>query len=234
MYYAGRFIGGVYVHRDHKGDPNARPPYTIVEAKRQREALSLLEQEVFGPKSYEFPAELYSYLAASKWSHWGVETLDRVDYPIHEQMLGWQDRVLGQLLSSMTLSRLLDSELKVPAGKDAFTAAELIERLTAAIFAETEKLREREYTNRKPAISSLRRSLQRRYLERLSSLAMGNTSAPEDCQTVAYAELEALEARIKTVLAGRIQLDPYTQAHLEESASRIRKVLDARLQLAAP
>jgi hypothetical protein len=122
----------------------------------------------------------------------------------------------------------------VPAHQDAFTAAEVIEGLTAAIFAETEKLRDGEYTNRKPAVSSLRRSLQRRYLERLSHLAMGNTSAPQDCQTVAYAELEALEARLKEVLARRAQLDTYTRAHLEETAARIRKVLDARLQLAAP
>ncbi|MFH1922983.1 MAG: hypothetical protein ABIP48_24225 [Planctomycetota bacterium] len=63
---------------------------------------------------------------------------------------------------------------------------------------------------------------------------MGNTAAPEDCQTLAYAELQALEARIKTLLAGKAQLDAYTRAHLEESVSRIRKVLEARLQLSGP
>jgi len=234
MYLAGRFIGGVYVHRDHKGDPNARPPCVIVEAKRQREALSLLEREVFAPDSYEFPPELYNHLAPSRWSHWGVSSPSRVDYPVHELILGWQDRVLGRLMSSTALFRLVDSELKVPAEKDAFTAAELIEGLTAAIYAETEKIRDGKYTNRKPAISSLRRALQRRHVERLSDLAMGNTPAPEDCQTLAYAELEALEARIKEVLARRAQLDTYTRAHLQETAVRIRKVLDARLQLAAP
>ena len=102
----------------------------------------------------------------------------------------------------------------MPADQDAFTTAELLERLTAAIFRETEKLDGGKFTNRKPAISSLRRSLQRRYLERLADLAMGNTSAPDDCQTMAYTELEALEARIKQVLAGKAQLDTYTRAHL--------------------
>ncbi len=234
MYYAGRFIGGLYVHRDHKGDPNARPPFVVVEAKRQREALGFLKQQVFAPDSYEFPPELYNHLGSSKWSHWGVETSDRSDYPVHEVVLAWQDRVLGQLLSSTTLARLCDSELKVPAGQDAFTAAELIEGLTAAVFAEMEKLRDGKFTNRKPAIRSLRRNLQRRYLERLSNLAMGRTTAPEDCQTVAYVELGSLEARIKEVLARKAQLDTYTRAHLEQSAARIRKVLDARLQLAGP
>jgi hypothetical protein len=41
MQVAARFIGGVYVHRDHKGDPGNRPSLVVVEAARQREALAL-------------------------------------------------------------------------------------------------------------------------------------------------------------------------------------------------
>jgi hypothetical protein len=234
MRLAARFVGGVYVHRDHKGDPKGRPPFEIVDAERQREALATLKEEVLAPESYVFPTELYNYLAPSKWSHWGVSFQDRTDYPVHETVLDWQSRVLGQLLATTTLSRLIDSELKLPADEDAFTAAELLEGLTAAVFAETEELRDGKYSNRKPAITSLRRSLQREYLGRLSNLAMGNTRAPEDCHTVAYVELEALEARIKQVLAGKARLDTYTRAHLEETAARIGKVLDARLQLRTP
>ena len=91
-----------------------------------------------------------------------------------------------------------------------------------------------EYTNRKPAISSLRRNLQRTYLKRLSSLAMGRTGAPQDCQTVAYAELASLEGRINELLKSDTKLDTYSRAHLEESASRIRRVLDARFNLTSP
>ena len=36
------------------------------------------------------------------------------------------------------------------------------------------------------------------------------------------------------VLGGSAKLDTYSRAHLTESAARIRKVLDARLALAAP
>ncbi len=63
---------------------------------------------------------------------------------------------------------------------------------------------------------------------------MGNTPRPADCQTVAATELEALEARIKQVLAGKAQLDTYTRSHLSDLAARIRKVLDARLELKRP
>jgi hypothetical protein len=234
MHFAARFIGGVYVHRDHKGQPGARPPYVIVDRKKQDEAMKLLEQEVFGQQSYQFPPKLYNYLAHSNWYHWGTTIPTRVDYPVHETILRWQDRVLAELLSSATLSRLVDSELKVPADQEAFTAAELIERLTGAIFSELEDLKGGEPTDRKPAINSLRRSLQSSYLKRLADVAMGNTSAPGDCRSIAYAELETLEARIKQVLAGKAQLDPYTRAHLSDSAARIRKVLEARPQLRNP
>ena len=126
--------------------------------------------------------------------------------PVHEvDRVTWQDRILQQLLSPLTLQRISDSELKVPADQDAFTAAELIHGLTASIFAEAEKLPSGDFTNRKPAISSLRRNLQRLYLKRLSELAMGDTQAPDDCQTIAYSELKSLEERINKVLARTIR-----------------------------
>jgi hypothetical protein len=160
--------------------------------------------------------------------------LDRPDYPAHLVVQMWQDRILQQLMSPLTLERLHDSELKIPADQDAFTTAELIERLTKAIFAETEKLEGENFTNRKPAISSLRRNLQRHYLERLSYLAMGLTGAPEDCETVAYSQLVGLQGKIDSVLKGNAKLDTYSRAHLEETSSRIQKVVEARLTLPAP
>ena len=80
----------------------------------------------------------------------------------------------------------------------------------------------------------MRRNLQRSYLEELTKLALGTSAAPQDCQTIAYVELEELEGRIKGVLSGSTKLDTYSRAHLVESAARIRKVLDARLTLATP
>ena len=121
----------------------------------------------------------------------------------------------------------------MPADQDAFTTAELIHGLTTAIFAEVEKLPSGEFTNRKPAISSLRRNLQRIYLKRLSALAMGETQAPQDCQTIAYSELKSLEERINKLLKDNAKLDDYSKAHLLESANRDRRqgARDARLLL---
>lgn len=234
MFFAARFVGGTYVNRDHRGDANGKAPFIVVEAVKQREAMKLLEDNVFNDKPFQFPPELYGYLAPTRWDHWGSPVPSRTDYPAHEVVAMLQDRILEKLLSSLTLTRLHDAELKVPSDQDAFTAAELIERLTKTVFAEVEAAPAGEFSNRKPAISSLRRNLQRRYLKQLASVALGDTYAPEDCQTVANMELERLEGRIKTALAGGAKLDSYTQAHLQDSAKRIRKVLDAQLLTFSP
>ncbi len=234
MYFVSRFIGGMYVTRAHKGDPNAEPPFVVVDAKKQREALEMLENQVFNDKPFEFPPELYGYLASSRWWHWGSSLPVRSDYPVHEVIGMWQSRILSQLLSSLTLDRLHDSELHLPPDEDALTTAELIERLTKSIFSEIDDLPEAEYTNRKPAISSLRRNLQRTYLKRLAGIALGDSGAPEDCQTVAFAELKSLEKRMNDRLEEGDKMDSYSRAHLEESASRIRKVIDSRLTFSRP
>ena len=141
----------------------------------------------------------------------------------------WQDRILQRLMSPLTLTRMHDSELKLDADKDLLTTAELLERLTSSVFSEVESTNEGEFTNRKPAISSLRRNLQRTFLDRLSQLALGNTSAPEDCQTVAFMELTRLQGRVDQLLAGDLELDAYSKAHLQDTTARITKVLDATM-----
>jgi hypothetical protein len=231
MEFVSREIGGIYVNRNHKGDPNVQPPFTVTEPKRQREALEFLERQVFGPEAYQLPEKLYGYIGATHWRHWGMRGQPRPDFALNAIVLTMQDHVLGQILSPITLSRILDSEAKTPNTQDAFTAAELLQGLTGSIFSELdvlEKLKDAKFSDRKPAIGNLRRNLQQRYFERLADLAMGNSAAPTDCQTVATVELAGLETRLKQVLAGKAQLDTYTRSHLGDLATRILKVLDAR------
>ena len=233
MQMAARLVGGIYENRSHKGDPGAKPPFVIVEPARQREAMTLFQDYVFAEHAYEFPPELYNMLASSHWAHWGMRSVPRADYPAIETILAWQDRVLGQLLSDATLSRLVDADLKVPAKQEAFTAAEMFGGLTGAVFHELDRLQKGQTPTSKPAISSIRRALQRRYLERLGALAMGNAPAPDDCQTLAYAQLQAIEARTRTALH-KAKLDPTSQAYLQEITVWIRKVLDAKMTLRSP
>jgi hypothetical protein len=237
MYFVSRNVGGLKTSRSHKGDKDGRPPIALVDTQVQRDSLAMLEENVFSDKPFQFPPELYNQLGWSNWSHWGTNPTTRKDFGIHDFVLQWQDRILAQLLSSVTLKRMHDAELRAAADADVLTTAELIQRLTKAVFNEVENTKEGEYSPRKPAISSLRRNLQRSYLKELSRLALGPSAAPQDCQTVAYAELSNLQQRIKSLLDNQpvaSKLDTYSRAHLQESAARIAKVLEARLTLPSP
>ena len=235
MHTASRLVGGLHTSRSHKGDANAPSPFRVVEPQKQRDALALLEQQMFSAQPFTFSPELYNQLVATNWTHWGSNPPDREDYPIHDAILMWQSRVLGRLLNPLTLDRIRDSELKVPADQDAFTTAELLDRLTKSIMAEVDATAPGDYTVRKPAVGSLRRGLQRQYVSRLSSLAIAPSGVTPDAQAIAAAQLRSLEGRIGALLAKNdVKLDDYSRAHLGELQARIRKVLDASLELTSP
>ena len=235
MHTASRLVGGLHTSRSHKGDANAPSPFRVVEPQKQRDALALIEQQMFSAQPFTFPPELYNQLVATNWTHWGSNSPDREDYPVHDAILMWQSRVLGRLLNPLTLDRIRDSELKVPADQDAFTTAELLDRLTKSIMAEVDATAPGDYTVRKPAVGSLRRGLQRQYVSRLAALAIAPSGVTPDAQAIAAAQLRSLEGRIGALLAKNdVKLDDYSRAHLGELQARIRKVLDASLELTSP
>jgi hypothetical protein len=190
---------------------------------------------MFGVEPFAFPPELLNQLASTRWLHWGASEVNREDYPVHEVILMWQDRVLGRLLDPLVLERIRDNELKVPADQDAFTTAELLDKLSAAVLAEVKATGPGDYTPRKPAIASLRRGLQRAYLTRLAGLAMNGGPQNPDAQALAAEQLRGLDAAIEALVAKEdVKLDAPSRAHLVELRGRIAKVLDADLLLPRP
>lgn len=235
MYNAARLVGGLYGSRSHRGDANAPPPFRVVEAARQREALGLLAEKMFAAEPFAFPPELYNQLASTRWLHWGANEVSREDYPAHEVILMWQDRVLGRLLDPLVLERIRDNELKVPADQDALTTAELFDTLGKAVMRELTAIGPGEYSPRKPAITSLRRGLQRAYVGRLAGLAMAGGAGNPDAQALAAEQLRNVAAGVEALLAKPdVSLDAASRAHLGELRSRIDKVLDADLVLPRP
>jgi predicted nucleotidyltransferase len=142
--------------------------------------------------------------------------------------------ILDQMMSYVNLERMTNTELKTPPDKDVLTVAELIERLTNAVYSEVDLIKEGDFTNRKPAVTNLRRNLQRAYLQRLGDIAVGSRYAPEDARAVATLQLSSLKNRIEKLLASKVKLDTYSQAHLEDTLRRIERVLNADLTVSRP
>ncbi|MEH1941709.1 MAG: zinc-dependent metalloprotease [Nostoc sp.] len=226
IYYTTKYIGGQSFYRIHPSEiPSEvrqhRLPFEPVPVEQQRQALETLQKYVFAEDALSFSPELLNKLAPSRWRHWGSSPrVGRLDFPIHDLVLLMQGSVLRDLLSGDRLSRLKDLELKTKA-ENALTLPELFDTLQSGIWTEVIKPK-----GKPMKISSLRRGLQRQYLDILSGMVLRKESVPEDARTLAWYKLKQLDEKLKEVNSD----DEYTKAHLLETRDRIEKVLNAPLQ----
>jgi hypothetical protein len=221
-----KLVGGMYVARDHKGDPQGRPPFTPVAAARQREALRLIIENAFAEDAFDFDPDMLNKLAPNRWAHWGLPWFTvPLDFPVHDYVSLVQDVLLYDLMDAYRLRRMIDNEVRMPRGMEAFTAAELFETLTAAIWTELGDGR-----RGTRSVNSFRRNLQRSHLNELVGLMIGRSPAvPEDARSLARYQLKQLSERIGAALASGASLDVATRAHLDESKARIDRALEAEM-----
>lgn len=223
---AVKYIGGQYQYRDHKGDPDGRMPFEAVEKEKQEEALDMIIDYALAKDAFYLPQDVYQLFGANRWSHWGnsMTYRGRIDYPLHDYLLGVQTSLLDQLLNGTRLSRIRDTEVKFGA-ENTLTIPELMAELTEAIWDES-------WTAPGENISSNRRDLQRAYLDRMITIITDAPSnMPADARSVARYELDDLHKRIAQRLSPPFNFDTYTEAHLRESKVRIEKALEAGLSL---
>jgi len=226
-----RLVGGQNVTRDHKGDPSERPTFEVVPAEKQRRALEFLGRTIFSDQAFDFDPALLNKLGPGRWWHWDSDEMDlTMEYRVHDRILGIQSFILFQLMNPLTVNRIYDNQLKVPAKADSFDVPELFSTLNSVVWAELDDNAWGNWTNRKPWISSIRRGLQRKHLERLISIVLSRPgwTYNADCHSVARMALKDLGWRIDQALtAAGARLDDYSLAHLTEARTRIAKALEA-------
>ena len=227
------WLGGAFVHRDKKGDKNARAPIEVVPAQRQRDALEFVINNAFYDKSFGLTPEMLRHMTVDKWLDRGgyFSSFDDATWPVHDRIMGIQASTLTMLMNPATLTLVYDNEFRIPAEEEMISLPELLERISAAIWSELDNKPTERCTARKPWISSLRRNLQREHLERLIDLTMpdaGYGAAYKPISNLATMKLRALQKSISGALDHRGMLDPYSVAHLSEAKLRIEKALDAQ------
>jgi len=229
-------IGGMYVARDHKGTPDARMPFRLVPAEKQREAVEVLVENVFAPDAFQFDPERLNKLAPDRRAHWGTSWSLQIDFPVHEYVDMVQTGLLNEVLHPARLKRMIDNQVR--AAGDGYGPGDLMPRLTDAIWSELDAS-----PARSVEVNSFRRNLQRVYTDRLVDFALGTTSwititygdadqvrTPEDVRSLARLELVELSDEIGRVLDRR-SLDRDTRAHLSETKVRIDRALDASVDV---
>jgi hypothetical protein len=222
-----KFVGGVQMHRDHPGDPNARDPFVVVDPEKQRAALKFLQDNILTDRPFQFSPKLLRRLAAKRWMHWGVgmEVMQPLEFPVHERVLAIHRVVIGQMLNGRVLARVQNNTLKADANAKSkpLSVAEVFKALTDAVWADPAIA-----AGKPTELSIVRRNLQRDHLRRLSDLVLTGGGAPPDARSLARQHLKQIEGKIKTLLDNKAAtLDDTSRAHLEESRERITKVLAA-------
>lgn len=230
------WIGGAFVNRDKKGDPKNRTPVEVVSARDQRGALKFVIENSLLDESFGLTPELLRHMSTDKW--WDEGLLDDSTWPVHERIMGIQASVLTALLNPTTVSRVYANEVYTSADDDMITLPELLETLNTAVWSEINNPKPEGSTARKPAISSLRRNLQREYIERLIDLSMPDqwgSAAHKPISNLALNILRAMQEQLDTLLKeSASKFDPYSKAHLAEAKLRIDKALDAIFIYNAP
>ena len=227
------WIGGVFVHRDVKGQSPDVAPLTVVDAEDQREALDFVIENSFRDDAFGLTPDLLSHLTTAKWmdgNGWRSSMSDST-FPVHDRVEGVQSSAMTMVLNPTVLRRVYDNELQVPAGEDAFTLPELMGEVRDAVWTELENPPEGDFDARKPMISSLRRNLQREHLTRLVDLSLpgaGNSAAFKPISNLATMQLKEIADRIGEFLEEHgDRSDAYTKAHLMDAEAMVRKALAA-------
>lgn len=223
---AVKYVGGQYVYRTRVGDPGDRGPFVPVPRADQRAALEFLTERAFSEEAFAVPRDVLARLGPNRWNHWGMSNTynGRIDYPMHEQVLGLQTSLLAQLTNPYRLARIRDAELKFGAD-NVLTIPELMLELTRAIWSEVWGPSVRN-------VPAMRRDLQRAHLDRMTEIvATRQDRMPADARALARMRLADLDRRIAQRLAAGASLDAYTQAHLQEARARIAKALEAGLEV---
>ena len=227
LYLASKYIGGVYHYRSHVGDPGNRLPFEPVPAAKQKEALELLREHLFSPTAFRFSPQLLNKLASPRHSNF-VDFLamrTRFDVPIHDMVLSLQNQVMDRLFHPLLLSRILDSEVKLPPPAEPFSLGLLFTELQDSIWAETRA------PGNSLTIDSYRRSLQRAHLRKMVGMVLRDSSVPEDAQTLSRQGLTSLRSQLQSTLGKPgIKMSVETRAHLSESVARIDEALKANMQ----
>ncbi|PIQ27797.1 peptidase M43 [bacterium (Candidatus Blackallbacteria) CG17_big_fil_post_rev_8_21_14_2_50_48_46] len=215
-----KYVGGIYTHRNHIGDPQARVPLEVVPAAKQREALELVATQLFNQEAFQFSPELLSKMGPERQWDFEDSLLDSsLDLPLHQIVKSLHSRVLGYLLSSPLLNRIQDNELLFKKGEARFTLEQHFSFLRDSIWKELKQGQN---------IVSFRRNLQRIHLEQLKQIYLNrNLFLSADARTLARQDLIQLRQGIDQALkVSGVKLDALTRAHLDES----RAIMDTTIK----
>lgn len=218
---AARYVGGVKIRGNFRGDPGEKPVLEPVPAAKQREALRLLNTYIFAPNAFNLPRSYYGKLAGNPFPDLirSVLSGSSADFPMLDTFASIQSAALRRIFSPAVMRRVLNNEFRRPDNGPVLTLAEIFRSVGYQVWSDI--------GSGKP-VSPLRRQLQRAHLELMIGMVVQPApGTPEDARMLAWDQLRTLKTRLQSARTAAAS-DPYTRVHVEESLMRIQRALDAR------
>jgi hypothetical protein len=212
MGHVSRNVGGIML--TPKMIEESGPVYENMPEAKQREAVDFLNKNLFATPAWLLNNEIFARTGQSPVSVIGAP----------------QDRILGNLLSSRTLNKLIDAEAMQ--GNVSYQVTELLTDLKKGIWGELTTAK---------ATDIYRRNLQKSYINILINLltpqttssplpgliiSSGGLNDKSDAKSIIRAHLSSLRAEITSAAAK--SADSLTRYHLQDVAERINKALNPR------
>lgn len=223
---AARNVGGQILLRRKASSPAASqggpPPITPVAPAVQRRALDVLDRQLFAEGAFLLSSQTLAKLKADLLFDWNYPWRYASDYNLATRIAGLYEAALQTLFAPRRLARVLDNELRV--AEPPLTLPELFGHLESTAF------------EGQPGedLGVDRRALQRILVSHLIRLAVNpEKGTPAEASQVAASTLRSVARRLEKKMAGPAKLDGYTRAHYEDLAARIKRTLDAGVQVPA-
>jgi hypothetical protein len=176
--------------------------YEVLPEEEQKRSMNFLLKEAFGDPSWLVNKDIVSRINASG----AIERLGSL-----------QSRLLERVLDTERINRMVEAEIY---SSDTYSATEMMGDLRKGLWSELISAR---------SISPFRRSIQRAYIDQLSSLihpediGRGADPSESDVQALSRAQLEILRTDIRN--ARTRMSDDLSRYHLNDALARIDKAL---------
>ncbi|MDB5070610.1 MAG: hypothetical protein JWM87_1721, partial [Candidatus Eremiobacteraeota bacterium] len=220
---ASHWIGGEYLSRSRRGDPNAETPLVPVPRGEEKRAFALLDRYLFSNAAFRYDPRTLRRLVYTQHgtvSNFGYSPSARHDLSVADIAGRAQTRALNYMYAPMVLARLADMPTKAKPG-ETMTLGDLFQWSQTSIYGDIANGRVAQATQ-------VHRNLQRRYATMLRTMALEpRPGTPFDAQALARLELTNLDRDVVAAL-GRGGLDLQTRAHLGALHDDVSRTLKAQ------
>jgi len=219
---ATHYIGGEYFTRNHRGDPNAKPPFVPVARSDERRGFDMLAKFVFADDAFTYPSSLLQRLGSERFSHWQSDpnASGRLDLPVDEFAQAYQSILLRQMWQPAVLARLDGIQSVASSPGQTMGLADLFDWTDSAVWADLS-------TPGLSDVPEVHRALQHHYSDMLVNMMLHpERGTPSDAGALARHHLAWLRDRLDGVLAHR-GLDEVTQANFEDIRTKVGQALNA-------